>query len=291
MTKKTVSNDVLMIPVASIIVDEEWNPRKNYQGADEKRDSLEDLKRSIEKRGLLQPVMVRKTEDEEGNAAYQLIAGFRRMRAVQALGLDVVPATVREVDEPEALVDNVVENVQREQLSPAELAEALFRLSEMEMSGNVISKRVGLSKAYVNFLVAIRRKATPGLWEAFEQGKATVNQAYKAVGAGTTEEEQMKALHKALGMVEEEDGDGDGGDGDEKKSKKEKRNKRPSVKELEAYLQCVREMARGRLDLPSDNWTAAELEKCGLFLSWAAGARKTPPFKLPTVDAGNGEEE
>lgn len=287
MSKTTVSNDVLMIPVSSIEVDEQWNPRKNYQGGDEKRDSLEDLKRSIEKRGLLQPVMVRAVKDEEGNLSYKLIAGFRRMRAVKALELDAIPATVREVDEPEALVDNVIENVQREQLTPAELAVALFRLREMDMSGNVISKRVGLSKSYVNMLISIREKATVPVWEAFADGKATVQHARAAIAAGPDEAEQVKALHRALGLVDdEEEGESEG---EEKSEKKEKRNKRPSAKELERYMQCLREMARGRLEAPK-GWTESELKKAAAWLSFACGSRKSPPFALPTVDAGDGEE-
>ena len=103
---------VYEVPVADIAPSPR-NPRHKLEGLDE-------LAESIHAHGLLQPIVVRTLAD-----GYELVAGHRRLAAVQALGWARVPAVVREPNEDDAYILTLVENLQREDLSPKEEAEAL----------------------------------------------------------------------------------------------------------------------------------------------------------------------
>src|SRR5438105_832035 len=89
------------------------NPRK-------KLDGVEELAASIGRYGLLQPVVVRAQGDQ-----FELIAGHRRLAAVASLGWDAIPAIVRDADPEEAYLLTLVENLQRDDLSPREQSQAL----------------------------------------------------------------------------------------------------------------------------------------------------------------------
>lgn len=86
---------------------------------------LEELKASIETKGLIQPVLVRATD-----GGYELICGERRVRAARELGMETIPAVVRQVNDSEALELSLIENLQREDLNPIEEATAYQRLIE-----------------------------------------------------------------------------------------------------------------------------------------------------------------
>ena len=96
-------------------------PRRMFDAA-----ALADLAQSIRERGVLQPILVRRHPEKPSE--YQIIAGERRWRAAQQAGLHEVPVSVREFSDGEALEVAIIENVQREDLSPIEEAEAYQRL-------------------------------------------------------------------------------------------------------------------------------------------------------------------
>jgi ParB family chromosome partitioning protein len=112
-------------------------PRRHFDEA-----ALESLAGSIRRRGLLQPLVVRRVAD-----GYELIAGERRLRAAQRAGLDVVPVVVREADPSERLELALVENVQRENLTALEEAEAYRHLIEVYgLTQDEVAQAVGKSR-------------------------------------------------------------------------------------------------------------------------------------------------
>ena len=90
-------------------------PRKNFD-----KESLEGLTNSIKERGLIQPIIVRKSSDQNGK--YEIVAGERRWQAAQSAGLHVVPIVEVEADDLKSLEFAIVENVQRSDLNPIEEA-------------------------------------------------------------------------------------------------------------------------------------------------------------------------
>lgn len=114
-------------------------PRRIFDAA-----QLESLAASIRVHGVLQPVVVRRVGER-----YELVVGERRWRASRAAGLDSVPAVIAELDSRDRLELALVENVQRHDLNPMELAEALRRLSETGASQEEIGRRVGLERSTV----------------------------------------------------------------------------------------------------------------------------------------------
>lgn len=116
-------------------------------------DALSELVESIREHGVLQPLLVSAAEQ---NDVYQLIAGERRLRAARIAGLQRVPVVVKEAASAELLELALVENIQREDLSPLEEAHAYRRLSDdFGMTQEAIAKRVGKSRTAVTNIVRL----------------------------------------------------------------------------------------------------------------------------------------
>ncbi|MGZ3591122.1 MAG: ParB/RepB/Spo0J family partition protein [Thermodesulfobacteriota bacterium] len=115
-------------------------PRKHFDEA-----KLQELAESIREKGILEPLLVRRTEQ-----GYELIVGERRWRAAQKAGLKEVPVLVKETERREALEISLIENLQREDLNPIEEAEAFKQLiEEFNISQEELSKRVGKDRTTV----------------------------------------------------------------------------------------------------------------------------------------------
>jgi ParB family chromosome partitioning protein len=109
-------------------------------------ESIRELSTSIKEKGVIQPVVVRKTEDGE----YEMIAGERRFLAAQQAGLEKIPAVIRNVSDGEALEIALIENIQRENLNPIEEAKAYHRLSaEFALTQEQIGQKVGKDRATI----------------------------------------------------------------------------------------------------------------------------------------------
>ncbi|NOX20482.1 MAG: ParB/RepB/Spo0J family partition protein [Nitrospirae bacterium] len=120
-------------------------PRKDF---DEK--ALKELAQSIREKGLLQPVILRKAE----GGGYYLVAGERRWRAARSAGLKKIPAIIKDVDSSTAIELALIENIQRDDLNPVEMAEAFQRLiDEYGYTQEQLSKRLGKERATIaNYL-------------------------------------------------------------------------------------------------------------------------------------------
>lgn len=109
-------------------------------------EALEQLARSIQESGVVQPILVRPV----ANGRFQIIAGERRFRAAQKLGLPTIPAVVRTVADDRVLEFALVENIQREELTPIEEAQALRRLQdELGLTQEALASKVGKDRATV----------------------------------------------------------------------------------------------------------------------------------------------
>ncbi|MBR0104098.1 MAG: ParB/RepB/Spo0J family partition protein [Firmicutes bacterium] len=115
-------------------------PRKRFR-----EKSLKELSESVKNVGVLQPILLRKSDD-----VYYIIAGERRFRAAKLAGLTEIPAVVKEGDDSEIFLMALVENIQRENLNPIEEAESLKRLmDEFHLSQEETASRIGKSRAAV----------------------------------------------------------------------------------------------------------------------------------------------
>jgi ParB family transcriptional regulator, chromosome partitioning protein len=148
-TTRTPGNLVINLAIADI----DKNPyQTRYVESDEK---LEELTNSIKANGVLQPIVVRPAEED---GRYILILGERRLHASKLAGKDTIPALVRRVSVQQAAEMTIIENLQREDLSPLEQAESFRVLSEdFKLTQAEIGERVGLSRVSVaNYMRLLR---------------------------------------------------------------------------------------------------------------------------------------
>ncbi len=131
----------------SLIQAGKYQPRRNFD-----ETALDELAASLKAQGMIQPIVVRALP----KGRYELIAGERRWRAAQRAGLAEVPALVREVPEQTVLALALIENIQREDLSPLEEADALQRLiDEFGLTHQQVAAAVGRSRAAVSNLLRL----------------------------------------------------------------------------------------------------------------------------------------
>ena len=127
----------------SEIIPNKYQPRKNFDAA-----SLEDLTNSIKERGVIQPIIVRKSNTD--NSRYEIIAGERRWLAASKAGLHDIPVVLTEADDLKSLEFAIVENVQRHDLNPLEEAQGYKRLiDEFSYDQEKVSKFIGKSRSYI----------------------------------------------------------------------------------------------------------------------------------------------
>lgn len=153
-----------------------FQPRRHFD-----EDAIKGLADSIRERGVVQPLMVRPIEGEPN--AYEIIAGERRWRAAQMAGLHEVPIIVREMSDREALEIGLIENVQRQDLSPLEEAEGYRRLmEEFQHSQDGLAKVVGKSRPHITNMLRLLTLPT-AVKQMIEDGKLTMGHARALVTA------------------------------------------------------------------------------------------------------------
>ena len=126
------------------IVPNKYQPRKNFD-----EENLNDLVNSIKERGVIQPIIVRKSNTD--NSKYEIIAGERRWLAAQKAGLREIPVVITDADDLKSLEFAIVENVQRHDLNPLEEAQGYKRLiDEFAYDQDKVSKFIGKSRSYIS---------------------------------------------------------------------------------------------------------------------------------------------
>ncbi len=139
-TKKDIS--INKLPISDLIRNR-YQPRKVFD-----EDSLNELTNSIKERGVIQPVIVRSSDEK--NNKYEIIAGERRWLAAQKAGLHQIPVVIIEADNLKSLEFAIVENVQRSDLNIIEEAEGYKRLiNEFQYDQEKVAKFIGKSRSYI----------------------------------------------------------------------------------------------------------------------------------------------
>ncbi|MBR6547406.1 MAG: ParB/RepB/Spo0J family partition protein [Bacteroidales bacterium] len=143
--------DILRIPV-DMIEPNPYQPRMNFD-----QEALDELADSIRTLGLIQPITVRRKEE----GRYQIISGERRFRACRLAGMDMIPAYIRDTNDQGMLEMAIVENIQRENLDPIEVAMSYQRLiEECNLTQEQMAVRVGKKRASVtNYLRLLKLPA------------------------------------------------------------------------------------------------------------------------------------
>ena len=137
------SEDKSKISISSIVRNK-YQPRKKFD-----KESMEELTNSIKERGIIQPIIVRRSEDQDGK--YEIIAGERRWQSAQNAGLHEVPVIIIKADNLKSLEFAIVENVQRKDLNPIEEAEGYKRLiDDFNYDQDKVSKFMGKSRAHIS---------------------------------------------------------------------------------------------------------------------------------------------
>lgn len=156
-------------------------------------EAIDELKNSILKQGLLQPVVVR-----PAGTRYQLILGERRLRATRAAGLKTIPVQVRVVDSSEEMLElAILENVHREDLTPIELAGAIVKLQQQyALTQEVVAEKMGMSRAHIANLVRLL-KLPARIQLALSEGKLTMGHA-RALLSVVDEGEQLELFERFL---------------------------------------------------------------------------------------------
>lgn len=184
ITEKS-KNELMDIDMA-MVVPTEAQPRQSF-----KEDTIKELAESIEKNGLLQPIVVRPME----KGKYQIIAGERRYRAFKKLGKTMIPAIVRDYEDEEVDKLQLVENVQREDLNPYDEAIAYLKLKEKYgLKQDDIAKAVGKSRPYISNMTRLL-SLEDEILEMLKKGEITVSHA-KLILSLDTKEERLKLAHK-----------------------------------------------------------------------------------------------
>ena len=138
-----VKENKTTISISSIIRNK-YQPRKKFE-----KESLEELTSSIKERGIIQPIIVRKSDDIIDK--FEIVAGERRWQAAQKAGLHKVPVVIIEADNLKSLEFAIVENVQRKDLNPIEEAEGYKRLiDDFNYDQEKVAKFIGKSRAHVS---------------------------------------------------------------------------------------------------------------------------------------------
>ena len=173
-----------------------FQPRKIFD-----EDSLNDLEKSIKQRGIIQPIIVRKSDE---SSKYEIIAGERRWLAAQKAGLHEVPVVVTEADDLKSLEFAIVENVQRNDLNPLEEAQGYQRLiNDFSYDQEKVSKFIGKSRSYITNCLRILTLPNDVL-DLIETKKLSTGHAKILVGLENASFVAQKIIEKKLSVRQSE---------------------------------------------------------------------------------------
>ncbi|MEE8059182.1 MAG: ParB/RepB/Spo0J family partition protein [Pseudomonadales bacterium] len=178
--------DMCHLPV-DLIQRGKYQPRRDMHP-----EALEELAESIKAQGVMQPIIVRPISADK----YEIIAGERRWRAVQLVGLDTIPAIIREIPDEAAIAMGLIENIQREDLNAMEEAIALTRLQqEFDLTHQQIAEAIGKSRTTVTNLLRLMT-LRDDVQRMLEHGDLEMGHARALLGLPT--EHQSQAANTVL---------------------------------------------------------------------------------------------
>ena len=197
-------------------------PRKDF-----KKEELEELASSIKSQGVLQPIVVRKKEEQQ----YEIIAGERRWRGAQIAGLHEIPALVKEMTDNEAQEVALIENIQRENLNAVEEARAYKKLLENQDTGyDSLSSIIGKSKSHFSNMLRLL-ELDDEILNYIIEGKLSMGHARALIGVPNANVLATERSSKKLSVRETEKNTSQ-----YKKNKSNKKFKDPNIADLEKEL-------------------------------------------------------
>jgi ParB family chromosome partitioning protein len=189
--KGHAENDLQKIPI-EFLHPGKYQPRKDM--ADQ---ALEELAASIKSQGIIQPIVVRQT----GNDQFEIIAGERRWRAAQMAKLDVVPCLIKNVADDAAVAIALIENIQREDLNSMEEAQALERLMvEFNLTHQQVAEAVGKSRTTVTNLLRLNGLEAP-VKTLLEHGDIDMGHARALLSLSGNEQQTLAMLVAEKGLT------------------------------------------------------------------------------------------
>ena len=181
----------------SDIVPNKFQPRKNFD-----EENLNDLTNSIKERGVIQPIIVRRSDSNKNN--FEIIAGERRWLAARKAGLHEIPVVVTEADDLKSLEFAIVENVQRHDLNPLEEAQGYKRLiDEFSYDQEKVSKFIGKSRSYITNSLRLLNLPADVL-RLIEEKKISAGHAKILVGLDNASTIANKIIEKGLSVRQAE---------------------------------------------------------------------------------------
>jgi len=219
--KNEANNNVQKINISQIVPNP-LQPRKNF-----KNEELKELSSSIKNQGLIQPIIVKPTDDNQ----FQIIAGERRWRACQLNGMHEVDCVIKEIDEKSILEAALIENIQREDLNVIEEANAYKGLIDIKgISNENLAKLIGKSPSHVSNILRLLELDTK-IQEMVIQGDLSMGHARALIGVPDAINKAKEIIEKKLSVRQVEKITSEF-----KNNKTKKTSKDPNIVDLEKEL-------------------------------------------------------
>ena len=176
---KSINNNLLDFVAIELLEPNPFQPRKNFS-----KDSLRDLSDSIKDRGILQPIIVRPKKNKAN--VWQIIAGERRWRAAQLGGLHEVPVYIKNVKDEEVAIIALIENIQREDLSPIEEAKGYKKvMQKFSITQEELAVTMRRSRSYITNFIRLLNLPKE-VQTLIEEKKISIGQARPIIGHKNT---------------------------------------------------------------------------------------------------------
>lgn len=188
MTGKLDTGEMKMIPIDRIDV---LNPRERN------KNTFEEIVGNIKAIGLKKPITVTPRVGADGSERYLLICGEGRMKAFRQLGEQTIPALVVKVNDENAFIMSLTENIARRQYRPLELLAGIEQLRDKGYDKKEIARKTGLTTEYVQGILTLLKHGEERLLVAVEKGRIPLNAALTIVGAGDDDKAVQAALQDA----------------------------------------------------------------------------------------------
>ena len=220
-TKNETNNSIQKINISQIVPNPS-QPRKNF-----KDEELKELSSSIKNQGLIQPIIVKPTDDNQ----FQIIAGERRWRACQLNGMHEVDCVIKDLDDTNVLEAALIENIQREDLNVIEEANAYRGLIDIKNINNeTLAKLIGKSSSYVSNILRLL-ELDQKIQEMVINGDLSMGHARALIGVPDAINKAKEIIEKKLSVRQIEKITSEF-----KKNKTKKNNKDPNIIDLEKEL-------------------------------------------------------
>jgi ParB family chromosome partitioning protein len=187
---------VSLIPIENIQANKQ-NPRSVFS-----EEELIDLSNSIKEKGIVQPIIVRKRDNEN---SYEVIAGERRWRAAQIAQLDKIPAIIKSLSDDDALEIAIIENVQRSNLNPIDEASGYKRLIDIyNYTQEDLASVIGKSRSYIANILRLTNLPLT-VQEYLASGQLTIGHARALIGSDNAEKIAVHIIERGLSVRQTED--------------------------------------------------------------------------------------